>query len=101
MTMTVVITRDVEDRYRGFLASCMLEVAPGCYVGPGMSKGVRERVWDVVNGWYSALQRGAVVMVWPQKDAEGGVGLRLLGEAPKDIVDFEGVLLVRWSATIS
>ena len=29
MPMTVVITRDVEDRYRGFLSSVMLELAPG------------------------------------------------------------------------
>ena len=28
--MTVVVTRDVESRYRGFLASAMLEVAPVC-----------------------------------------------------------------------
>ena len=29
MAMAVVVTRNVEDRYRGFLASVMLEVAPG------------------------------------------------------------------------
>ena len=28
MPMTVIVTRDVEDRYRGFLSSVMLEVAP-------------------------------------------------------------------------
>ena len=34
MPMTVVVTRDVEARYRGFLASAMLEIAPGVYVSP-------------------------------------------------------------------
>jgi len=34
MALTVLITRDVEDRYRGFLASAMLEVAPGVYSSP-------------------------------------------------------------------
>ena len=29
MPLTMVITRDVEDRYRGFLGSAMLELAPG------------------------------------------------------------------------
>ncbi|TVR13365.1 MAG: type I-E CRISPR-associated endoribonuclease Cas2, partial [Planctomycetota bacterium] len=29
MPMTIVVTNDVADRYRGFLASCMLEIAPG------------------------------------------------------------------------
>ena len=35
MPMTVVVTRDVEPRYRGFLASAMLEIAPGVYVSAG------------------------------------------------------------------
>ena len=42
--MTVVVTRNVPGRYRGFLASCMLEVAPGVYTNPGMTRAVRERV---------------------------------------------------------
>ena len=41
MALTVVITRDVEDRYRGFLASAMLEVAPGVYASPTLSAGAR------------------------------------------------------------
>ena len=28
--MTVVVTVNVEGKYRGFLASVMLEIAPGC-----------------------------------------------------------------------
>ena len=48
MAMTVVVTRNVEARYRGFLASAMLEVAPGVYVAPEMSKG--ERIWSVRDG---------------------------------------------------
>lgn len=47
MPMTMVVTRDVEARYRGFLTSTMLEIAPGVYVAPRLSKGVRERVWAV------------------------------------------------------
>lgn len=43
--MTVVVTRNVEERYRGFLASCMLEIAAGVYTGPRMTTGVRDRVW--------------------------------------------------------
>ena len=31
MPMTVVVTRDFEARYRGFLTSIMLEIAPGVY----------------------------------------------------------------------
>jgi CRISPR-associated protein Cas2 len=50
--MTIVVTRDVLDRYRGFLASAMPEVAPGVYVSPELSRGVRERVWGVVAEWW-------------------------------------------------
>ena len=32
--MTVVVTVNVEGRYRGFLASVMLEIAPGVYTSP-------------------------------------------------------------------
>ena len=52
MPMTIVVTRDVEARYRGFLTSVMLEIAPGVYVAPDLSAGVRQRVWDVVESWW-------------------------------------------------
>ena len=52
MPLTLIVTRDVPGRYRGFLASVMPEVAPGVYVAPDLSKGVRERVWAVLaDGW--------------------------------------------------
>ena len=73
MPMTVVITRDVEARYRGFLASVMLEVSPGVYVSPNLSAAVRDRVWDVVAGWYATLRRGSLVMVWRNRKAPGGL----------------------------
>ncbi|MEO0813153.1 MAG: type I-E CRISPR-associated endoribonuclease Cas2e, partial [Myxococcota bacterium] len=38
--MTVIVTRNVPMRFRGFLASCMLEIAPGVYTSPGMNRGV-------------------------------------------------------------
>ncbi len=95
MPMTVVVTRDVESRYRGFLASAMLEVAPGVYVSPELSKGVRERIWTVISTWYDILNRGAVVMMWRDTTASGGLALRHLGDPPKEIRDADGVLLVK------
>ena len=38
--MTVVVTINVEARYRGFLASAMLEIAPGVYTSPQMTQGI-------------------------------------------------------------
>lgn len=79
MPMVVVITRDVEPRYRGFLASTMLELAPGVYAQPRMSAGVRNRIWAVLADWYASLQRGAILMTWAENAANGGLGLATLG----------------------
>ena len=95
MPLTMVITRDVEDRYRGFLGSAMLELAPGVYAQPRMSAGVRTRMWTVVEEWHTRLRRGSIVMCWAESAAAGGLGLLTLGEPPKDVVSHEGVLLVR------
>ena len=64
MAMCVVVTRDVPARFRGFLASCMLELAPGVYTQPDMSARVRERVWKVLRVWWSYYAQGSVVMTW-------------------------------------
>ena len=56
--MTVVVTVNVAARYRGFLASAMLEIAPGVYTAPRMTSGIRERVWAVLATWYAELGGG-------------------------------------------
>lgn len=95
MPLTVLITRDVEDRYRGFLGSAMLELAPGVYAQPRMSAGVRGRIWTVIEEWYARLHRGSIIMCWADATAAGGLGLATLGEPPKDVVVHDAVLLVR------
>lgn len=95
MPMTVVITRDVEDRYRGFLGSVMLELAPGVYAQPRMSAGVRARMLDVLADWHGRLGRGSIVICWAESVVHGGLGLITFGEPPKDIVRHDAMLLVR------
>ncbi len=95
MPLTVIVTRDVEARYRGFLTSVMLEIAPGVYVSPRMSAGVRARVWSVLSDWWQTLGRGALVMVWRDIKAPGGLQIETLGDPPKEIVDADGILLVK------
>lgn len=96
MDMTVVVTRNVPERYRGFLASCMLEIAPGVYTSPRMSDGVRERVWDVCVEWGDALPAdGGVLLTWRDAKQPSGQGLRIIGWAKKDIVDHDGVWVAR------
>jgi CRISPR-associated protein Cas2 len=100
MDMTVVVTRNAPERYRGFLASCMLEVAPGVYTSPRMSDGVRERVWDVCLEWSGSLPAdGGVLLTWRDTGAPSGQGLRVIGWAKSDIVDHGGVWLARTDFT--
>ncbi len=93
--MTVVVTRNVASRFRGFLASCMLEIAPGVYTAPKMNAAVRDRVWAVCEEWYAELQEGSLVMTWRDAQKSGGQGVLLLGEPPTEMYDSEGVLLAR------
>jgi CRISPR-associated protein Cas2 len=95
MPLCIVVTRDVEMRYRGFLGSVMLELSLGTYVSPRMSKAVRERVWNVVTEWYATLRQGSVVMTWRETGAPGGLRVLTLGEPPKDVVEHESSLLIR------
>ena len=95
MNLTVVVVRDVEDRYRGFLASVMLEVSQGVFTSPRLSKRVRERVWQVLADWHAQLGRGSIVMTWLEKEAPGGQGLLYLGEPPRQLVEVDGLLIVR------
>ena len=94
MPMAIVVTRNVEDRYRGFLTSVMLEIAPGVYVAPDLSPGVRMRVWEVLSAWWEALGTGSIVLVWRDAKAVGNLRIEMLGEPPKEIVDADGILLV-------
>lgn len=95
MPLTMIVTRDVEMRYRGFLTSVMLEVAPGVYLAPDMSAGVRDRVWSVMTDWWSSLGRGSLTLVWRDTGAPGNLSIRNLGEPAKSIVDADGILLVK------
>ncbi|HMO31124.1 type I-E CRISPR-associated endoribonuclease Cas2e [Enterovirga sp.] len=93
--MTVVVTRDVADRYRGFLSSVMPEAAPGVFVGAELSKGVRERLWTVMTGWWTEMPGGSVVLLWKDDSEPGRLGLRTLGLPPRTLADLDGALLVR------
>ena len=95
MPMTVIVTRDVAPRFRGFLASTALEIAPGVYTAPRMSRGVRERVWAVLEAWFEQLGGGAIVMTWRDGKLPGGQGVCVLGVRGKHLVPYDGVFLAR------
>lgn len=93
--MTVIITRDVELRFRGFIASVMVEVAPGVYISPALSSGARARIWEIMRMWHDELRNGSITLIWKDSSQKHGIGLKQLGVPPKDIYDHEGYLLIR------
>lgn len=97
MALVMIVVRDVADRFHGFLASVMLEVAPNVFVAPRMNKGVRERTWKAISGWYEQEPRGSVVMVWRDLNETGGIGLAHLGTPPRELVEMDGMWLTRRS----
>ena len=93
--MTVVVLRDVAPRFAGFLASCMLEIAPGVYTAPRMSAGVRDRVWGVLEEWFDASGSGGVLMTWNDASSAAGQSIRTLGIPARVLVDVDGLVLTR------
>lgn len=95
MPMTVVVTNDALPRVRGFLASCMCEIAPGVYTAPRMSQGVRERIWRVLEDWWWSEPAGSILMTWPETRQRGGQQVQALGSPRRDLFCHEGVYLAR------
>ena len=100
MPTTVVVTRDVADRYRGFLSSVMPEIAPGVYVSPALTHGVRERLWAVVEDWWRERPGGSVVLAWKDDAAPGRLSIATLGLPPVHLVDVDGALMVYRQAAL-
>jgi CRISPR-associated protein Cas2 len=95
---TIFVTRNVRERFRGFLASCTCEVAPGVYVGFGLNAGVRERIWDVLESWWQLGDDASVVGVWPEADAPGGMRVKVLGAPAVELVEVGDLVLTRRDA---
>jgi len=92
--MTIAITRNVPNRFNGFINSCMHEIAPGVYAVPKMKKSVRERIWRVMLDWEELIpEDGGVVILWRSEKAPSGLGVRILGWPKKELVEYEGMWL--------
>ncbi len=96
MPMTIVVTRNVSGRFRGFLASTMCEIAPGVYTAPRMTAGVRARVWGVLADWYKPDDpERSILMTWPDAALPGGQEVWTLGLPRQELADHHGVYLAR------
>ncbi len=102
MSMTLITTRNVPDRHRGFLASCMLEVVPGTYIAPRLNQGVRERIWNVMLEWAPLLPTDAgILMIWRQINVASGIGINTIGWPRIDLVEVDSLWLARHDLTQS
>ncbi|WP_423594332.1 type I-E CRISPR-associated endoribonuclease Cas2e [Roseateles sp. MS654] len=95
MALVTIVIRDVADRFHGFLSSVMLEVATNVFVSPRMNQRARERIWSVMSEWHRHEPRGSVVMVWRDLNAVGGIGIANLGEPSRELIEADGMWLVR------
>ena len=95
MNLTIIITRDVQERYRGYLRSAMLEIDAGVFVSAQLNRDVRDRLWKVLKDWFQVLQRGSIVMIWRDKEVSSNIGLRTLGTSRRDIINIHDFLLTR------
>lgn len=96
--MTVIVTRLAPGRVRGFLASCMCEIAPGVYTAPRLNASARDRVWKVIARWHEAQDTGpedawSAVMTWQDSGRAGGQAVRTLGTPRSDLVEKDGIYL--------
>lgn len=99
MPMTVAVTRNVSNRMRGFLASCMLEVAPGVYCSPRMSQGVRDRIKTVLDGWFPAEREASIVLLWANGSIPAGQETYILGSPPYELLNYDGFIVSRHPAS--
>ncbi|MEW6695417.1 CRISPR-associated endoribonuclease Cas2 [Tepidimonas thermarum] len=95
MSMTVAVTRNVSARVRGFLASVMLELAPGVYSAPRISPAVRERIWTVLEECFPDERDASIVLVWAERAMPGGQAVRVLGSPPAQLVELDGLIVAR------
>jgi len=95
MSLTIVVATNVESRFHGFLASAMVEVAPGVYVSPRLNRDARERMWSAISDWHAHIQHGTILMLWRDKSCPGAIAVNTLGIPRRDLVDSDGILLTR------
>lgn len=73
----------------------MTVIVTGVFTSPELTKGVRERIWTVLNDWWSAAPGGSILMVWKDDAAAGRLGVRSLGVPSRELADLDGVLVTR------
>jgi CRISPR-associated protein Cas2 len=88
--MVVILLENVRTGLRGELSRWLFEVKSGVFVGK-VSALVRDELWDFVA---ARLGKGSAVMLFPM-NTEQGFDVRTLGKPSRQLVDIEGLWLVK------
>lgn len=88
--MLVLILENVRPTLRGELSRWLFEVKSGVFVGK-VSALVREELWQLVG---QQVGRGSAVMIQPASN-EQGFSAKTLGNPTRQLVDIEGLFLVK------
>ena len=88
--MTVMVLEKVPASLRGELSRWLIEPATGVFVGR-LSGMVRDRLWEKCK---KKARGGRVLQAWSSNN-EQGFTIRTHGDSRREIVDFEGLQLVK------
>lgn len=86
----MVILEKVPQGLRGELTRWMLEPKSGIFVG-SVTGMVRERLWQKL----CDESRGGSCMMIHSDNTEQGFSIRMVGEPSRELVDFDGLFLIR------
>ena len=88
--MIVMVLRKVPAGVRGELSRWLVEVKTGVFVGH-VSARVRDKLWEKC---VRAKRIGGVTQIW-STNTEQRFEMRMSGDTSREIVDFEGLQLIR------
>ena len=88
--MVVMILENALPSVRGELNCWLIEPHAGVFVGQ-VSAMVRDRLWELC---CEKVKKGGVVQMW-NSNTEQRFRVRTFGETRREIVDYEGLQLVR------
>jgi CRISPR-associated protein Cas2 len=88
--MLVMILEKVPGSLRGELTRWLIEPHPGVFVGH-VSALVRDKLWEKCAG---RLKEGGMIQIW-STNTEQRFAMRAWGETGRELVDLEGLWLVR------
>ena len=88
--MIVMILEKIPASVRGELTRWLLEIKTGVFVGH-VSARVRDKLWEKC---IKAKRMGGVTQIW-STNTEQKFQMRMAGDTTREIVDFEGLQLIR------